>query len=93
MDEGGGRRDGSATWFAGGKLNLSHNCVDRHANGARRDKVALLWEGEPGEVRNACLLAFSRGLGVIDTTRAPCCLPRSVKFRHPTKISRFSTRK
>jgi acetyl-CoA synthetase len=42
---------GSAKWFAGGKLNLSHNCVDRHANGARRDKVALLWEGEPGEVR------------------------------------------
>ena len=33
----------------GGKLNLSHNCVDRHANGARRDKVALLWEGEPGD--------------------------------------------
>jgi acetyl-CoA synthetase len=40
-----------ARWFTGGKLNLSHNCVDRHANGARRDKVALLWEGEPGEVR------------------------------------------
>jgi acetyl-CoA synthetase len=46
--------DGSgphAKWFTGGKLNLSHNCVDRHAEGARRDKVALLWEGEPGEVR------------------------------------------
>jgi acetyl-CoA synthetase len=46
--------DGSAhgaTWFTGGKLNLSHNCVDRHANGPRRDKVALLWESEPGEVR------------------------------------------
>jgi acetyl-CoA synthetase len=36
-----------ATWFTGGKLNLSHNCVDRHALGAQRDKVALLWEGEP----------------------------------------------
>ncbi|MBS1800747.1 MAG: acetate--CoA ligase [Acidobacteria bacterium] len=46
--------DGSALgakWFVGGKLNLAHNCVDRHALGARRDKVALLWEGEPGEVR------------------------------------------
>jgi acetyl-CoA synthetase len=42
---------GSAKWFTGGKLNLSHNCVDRHAKGTRRDKVALLWEGEPGEVR------------------------------------------
>lgn len=41
----------SARWFVGGKLNLSHNCVDRHALGSRRDKVALLWEGEPGEVR------------------------------------------
>jgi acetyl-CoA synthetase len=40
-----------AKWFDGGKLNLSHNCVDRHANGVRKDKVALLWEGEPGEVR------------------------------------------
>ncbi|WP_245632010.1 acetate--CoA ligase [Edaphobacter aggregans] len=47
-------RDGSglgAKWFAGGKLNLSHTCVDRHAKGARRDKIALLWEGEPGDVR------------------------------------------
>jgi acetyl-CoA synthetase len=40
-----------AQWFVDGKLNLSHNCVDRHALGARRDKIALLWEGEPGEVR------------------------------------------
>ncbi len=46
--------DGSgphAKWFTGGQLNLSHNCVDRHAAGPRRDKVALIWEGEPGEVR------------------------------------------
>ena len=42
--------DGSgphAKWFTGGKLNLSHNCVDRHAHSHRADKVALLWEGEP----------------------------------------------
>ena len=36
-----------ARWFTAGKLNLSYNCVDRHAKGARRDKVALVWEGEP----------------------------------------------
>jgi acetyl-CoA synthetase len=42
---------GEAKWFTGGKLNLSHNCVDRHALGARPDKVALLWVGEPGELR------------------------------------------
>jgi acetyl-CoA synthetase len=40
-----------AQWFVGGKLNLSYNCVDRHALGARRDKTALIWEGEPGEIR------------------------------------------
>ncbi len=39
-----------AKWFVGGKLNLCHNCVDRHAR-ARADKTAILWEGEPGEVR------------------------------------------
>ena len=38
-------------WFAGGKLNLTYNCVDRHALGDRRDKVALLWEGEPCDER------------------------------------------
>ena len=37
----------SPKWFSGGKLNLAHNCVDRHAAGARKDKIALLWEGEP----------------------------------------------
>ncbi len=36
-----------AKWFTGGRLNLSHNCVDRHALGARKDKAALIWEAEP----------------------------------------------
>ncbi|HEY3990993.1 MAG TPA: acetate--CoA ligase [Acidobacteriaceae bacterium] len=40
-----------AQWFVGGKLNLCHNCVDRHALGKRAEKTAILWEGEPGEVR------------------------------------------
>src|SRR3984885_10777489 len=40
-----------AKWFVGGKLNLCHNCVDRHALGKRAEKTAILWEGEPGEVR------------------------------------------
>ncbi len=40
-----------AKWFLGGKLNACYNCVDRHAEGPRADKVAILWEGEPGEVR------------------------------------------
>ena len=41
----------SVQWFTGGKINLSFNCVDRHALGARRDKTAIIWEGEPGEIR------------------------------------------
>ena len=41
-----------AKWFGGGKLNLCHNAVDRQALGTRGGKVALLWEGEPGEVRS-----------------------------------------
>jgi acetyl-CoA synthetase len=40
-----------AKWFVGGQLNLCYNCVDRHALGARAQKTALLWEGEPGEIR------------------------------------------
>jgi acetyl-CoA synthetase len=40
-----------AKWFTGGKINLCYNSVDRHALGGRKDKVAILWEGEPGEVR------------------------------------------
>ncbi len=37
-------------WFVGGKLNLSYNCLDRHVLGWRRNKAAIIWEGEPGEV-------------------------------------------
>jgi acetyl-CoA synthetase len=38
-------------WFVGGKINVSYNCVDRHIGGARRNKAALIWEGEPGDKR------------------------------------------
>ncbi len=40
-----------AKWFVGGKLNASANCLDRHVRTATRNKVALLWEGEPGDRR------------------------------------------
>ncbi|MBL0939226.1 MAG: acetate--CoA ligase [Gemmatimonadaceae bacterium] len=40
-----------AKWFQGGKLNVSVNCVDRHIHGPRRNKAALIWEGEPGDRR------------------------------------------
>ena len=40
-----------ANWFAGGRLNASYNCVDRHTKTWRRSKVAIYWEGEPGDTR------------------------------------------
>ena len=40
-----------AKWFVGGKINASENCVDRHLEGPRKNKAAIIWEGEPGEVR------------------------------------------
>ena len=38
-------------WFVGGRTNISYNCIDRHLNSPRKNKVAILWEGEPGDVR------------------------------------------
>jgi len=40
-----------ARWFEGGKINVAYNCLDRHLAGPRRNKAALIWEGEPGDVR------------------------------------------
>jgi len=40
-----------AKWFVGGKTNLAYNCIDRHLDGWRRNKAAIIWEGEPGEER------------------------------------------
>ena len=39
-----------AKWFLGGELNVAANCVDRHVAAGRGDKVALHWEGEPGDL-------------------------------------------
>ncbi len=38
-------------WFTGGKLNASYNCLDRHLTTWRKNKAAIIWEGEPGDVR------------------------------------------
>jgi acetyl-CoA synthetase len=40
-----------ARWFIGGKTNIVHNCLDRHAKSSKKDKAACVWEGEDGEVR------------------------------------------
>ena len=40
-----------AKWFVGGQLNVSYNCLDRHVEAGRGEKVAFYWEGEPGDAR------------------------------------------
>jgi acetyl-CoA synthetase len=40
-----------ARWFVGGTTNIAYNCLDRHLSSLRRNKAAILWEGEPGETR------------------------------------------
>ena len=63
-----------ARWFVGGSTNISYNCLDRHLSSMRRNKAAILWEGEPGDTRmityhqlhrDVCLFAnVLRKLGV-----------------------------
>ena len=74
-----------AKWFVGGKLNVSHNCLDRHLEGPRRNKAALIWEGEPGDTRvytywslhrEVCQFANAlKGLGVTRGDRVAIYLP------------------
>jgi acetyl-CoA synthetase len=74
-----------AKWFSGGRLNVSHNCVDRHVLAGKGDKVAIYWEGEPGDSRvitYAELLAdvqkfanVLKGLGVERGDRVNIYLP------------------
>ena len=40
-----------AKWFVNGKINISYNCLDRHLTTWRKNKAALIWEGEPGDSR------------------------------------------
>ncbi len=74
-----------AKWFTGGQLNVSANCLDRHLDGPRRNKAAIIWEGEPGdrrvytywdlarEVRRAA--SALKGLGVKRGDRVAIYLP------------------
>ena len=49
-----------AKWFVGGTLNVSANCLDRHIRTSRRNKAALVWEGEPGDRRTLTYWDLSR---------------------------------
>jgi acetyl-CoA synthetase len=48
------------SWFRGGKLNVSHNCLDRHLSGPRKNKAAIIWESEQGETRTFTYQALHR---------------------------------
>ena len=47
-------------WFVGGKVNIIDNCLDRHVKTWRRNKLALIWEGEPGDQRSFSYHALNR---------------------------------
>ena len=75
----------NSKWFTGGELNVAHNCLDRHVLAGNGDRVAIHWEGEPGDTRTityADLLAevsqfanVLKGLGVERGDRINIYLP------------------
>jgi acetyl-CoA synthetase len=74
-----------AKWFVDGKLNVSANCLDRHLRTARRNKAAIIWEGEPGDARTLTYWELHRevsrfasalkGLGVVRGDRVAIYMP------------------
>jgi acetyl-CoA synthetase len=52
-----------ARWFVGGRLNVAANCLDRHLAGPRRNKAAIIWEGEPGDRRVYTYFGLAREVG------------------------------
>ena len=74
-----------AEWFSGGQTNISYNCLDLHLNTWRRNKVAYIWEGEPGDVRvltfemlhrEVCKFAnVLKGLGIQKGDRVSLYMP------------------
>jgi acetyl-CoA synthetase len=73
-------------WFTGGKVNIVHNCLDRHVKTWRKNKLALLWEGEPGDQRSFSYHALNRevckfasvikAMGITKGDRVTIYLPR-----------------
>jgi acetyl-CoA synthetase len=81
-----------AKWFEGGMLNACYLCVDRHLENGRKNKVAIYWEGEPGDTRvlsyatlyrevNRCASVL-KNLGVAKGDRVALYLPMRPHRRH-----------
>ena len=74
-----------AKWFQNGKLNVAENCLDRHLTGARANKAAIIFEGEPGDIRTltyrqlhqeVCKFAHAlAGLGLVKGDRVAIYMP------------------
>jgi acetyl-CoA synthetase len=74
-----------ATWFADGELNVAYNCLDRHVAAGNGDRVALLWEGEPGDSRHVTYAELTdevkrlanvlEGLGIVEGDRVAIYMP------------------
>ncbi|MCT9820997.1 acetate--CoA ligase [Microbacterium sp. W1N] len=74
-----------ATWFADGELNVAYNCLDRHVEAGNGDRVALLWEGEPGDERRVTYAELTdevkrvanvlTGLGIVAGDRVAIYMP------------------
>ena len=68
-----------AKWFNGGQLNVSYNCLDRHVEAGRGDKIAYYWEGEPGDRRE---ITYKQLLDEVCQARTPS---RSSEWRVGTE--------
>lgn len=74
-----------AQWFADGELNVAYNCLDRHVEAGNGDRVALLWEGEPGDERRVTYAELTdevkrlanvlQGLGIGEGDRVAIYMP------------------
>ncbi len=74
-----------ATWFGDGELNVAYNCLDRHVEAGNGDRVALLWEGEPGDSRRVTYAELTdevkrlanvlEGLGIGEGDRVAIYMP------------------
>ena len=81
-----------AKWFVGGELNVAYNCLDRHLAAGNGDRIAIHWEGEPGDTRTLTYADLHRsvcqaanallGLGVQPRDRVTIYLPMKIGRAH-----------